>query len=103
MFTLDEFNSATSIIMSSVGNEAVVTEQLANILEGVSDTIATLHATAQENETLSKDNAKLKESNLSLFLRLSSEKNADKKEEEEEMEEEKPSFDKLFDEKGGLI
>lgn len=101
----DFLNKLTEI--GSCDDDVQRRELLAQLSEEASkdyDNLSTLTAT---NQTLVNDNETLRQANMKLFLRVGEEKDPDGKRKDETgidgKQKEKRSFDKLFNEKGGLL
>lgn len=70
---LADFNAKTQEIISKLGDNAdqgAVTNLLAELTTGFSEEVAAKNTANKNIETLTAQNAKLKEDNMSLFLRV---------------------------------
>ena len=70
---LADFNAKTQEIISNLGDNAdqgAVTNLLAELTTGFSEEVAAKNNANKNIETLTAQNAKLKEDNMSLFLRV---------------------------------
>lgn len=70
---LADFNAKTQEIISKLGDNAdqgAVTNILAELTTGFSEEVAAKNTANKNIETLTAQNAKLKEDNMSLFLRV---------------------------------
>jgi hypothetical protein len=70
---LADFNAKTQEIISKLGDNAdqgAVTNLLAELTTGFSEEIAAKNSATKNVETLTAQNAKLKEDNMNLFLRV---------------------------------
>lgn len=98
---LNTFTEHTTAITDNVGDQSVITDQLATLLEVFSDNLAEGIEYEKKIPELEDEITKLKDANMQLYLRLSAE-NQKKEEEKEEQEEETLTFENLFNEKGEL-
>lgn len=69
-FTLDDYRKFTEDIIKTEGDQATLTTILADMQDTFTDNIALVESERSEREKLSKENTRLKESNMSLFLRV---------------------------------
>ena len=76
--------------------------RLAELSEEVSKDYESLETLTAENETLIKDNERIRQQNMDLFLRVGEPKKEEGKGSQGSGDREKRKFEDLFDEKGGI-
>lgn len=71
--TLEEFKDTTEKILANLGDQGEVTKHLADLTQGFSDEVSARSDTDAKLQQANAENNKLKEDNMSLFLRVSAE------------------------------
>ena len=66
--TLDEFKTQAANVMANLSNQAVASENMADISEGVTSFAAQLATATTQVETLTADNEALRKVNMKFFL-----------------------------------
>lgn len=69
-FTHDSYRDFSEKIISAGGDQATVTSILSDMQDTFYKGIADLQATMEHSETISKENERLKNANMDLFLKL---------------------------------
>jgi phage gp46-like protein len=96
----EDFKAKTAEILSNLSDQAKVSTILAELTEDY-DKEAVEKATVKSTaEKLTVDNEKLRQANMSLFLKVGEQKT--NTEEKKQNEDTTPKFENLFDENGNL-
>lgn len=96
----EDFNAKTQEIIANLTDQSKVSTILAELIEDY-NTVAVETTTAKTTATkLSEDNEKLRQANMSLFLKVGEVK---KEEDMKKPEDTTLKFESLFDDKGNLI
>lgn len=107
--TKEEHAALTAQILENLSEQGAVSELLSQLSDDYISTLTMLEAGQAENKTLKGDIdnlqdeiKKLKESNMALYLKVTSTPKEDDSEENEESEKNDLSYDSLFNENGEL-
>lgn len=105
-FTQDSYRQFSEAIIQANGDQATLTTILSDMQDTFTKSIADLAATTKLNEDIGKENDRLKQANMDLFLRIGTpqEPNAPKGEPEKPMSTKDymaSYFEKLDNAKGG--
>lgn len=90
-----ELQKLTQKIMDNIGNQAIISETLTEIINANDQTEGELISLTETNKTLTEDNSSLLKVNNKLFTQLGSQYNDISKDEEQEEEEEENEGDEL--------
>lgn len=99
-----DLQKLTQKIMDNIGNQAIISETLTEIINANDQTEGELVSLTETNKTLTEDNSSLLKVNNKLFTQLGSQYNDDtnkdeeQEEEQENEEEELPSIDDIVKE-----
>lgn len=99
--TREEHTKLIRDIRASLGDEAKVTEILTNLSDDYGTVLTAAETDKANAEKLVKDNEGLRDVNMRLFLKVGSPDTGGKS--ETVVEKSEMTFDKLFNEKGGLL
>lgn len=69
-FTLDSFRTFSDDIIGANGDQATITSRLADMQDAFTDSIARLTKAEHDAEEIGKENERLRQANLDLFLRV---------------------------------
>jgi transcription-repair coupling factor (superfamily II helicase) len=95
----EEFKAKTAEILSNLSDQAKVSTLLAELTEHNDDAVVEVTTSKSTAEKLTADNEKLRQANMSLFLKVGESKPAD---ETKPNEDTTPKFEDLFDKDGNL-
>lgn len=109
-FTLEDFNKFSEDILKAEGDQATLTTLLADMNGTITDAIAKDTANTEKVNTVTAENERLKNANMTLFLRVGQQADETPSTKEAVPDEHKPSstaaymqsyFDRLEQSKGG--
>lgn len=69
-FTQEDFRKFTEKIIGAEGDQATLTSELTDMQSTFTEAMALVETTKTENEKIAAENDRLKQSNMSLFLRV---------------------------------
>lgn len=69
-FTIDSFRTFSDDIIAANGDQATITSRLADMQDAFTDSIARLTKAEHDAEEIGKENERLRQANLDLFLRV---------------------------------
>lgn len=90
-----DLQKLTQKIMDNIGNQAIISETLTEIINANDQTEGELVTLTETNKTLTEDNSSLLKVNNKLFTQLGSQYNDDSSKDEEQEEEEENEGDEL--------
>lgn len=99
MLKPEEFKAKTAEILQNLNDQAKVSEILSQLQTDYDATIVDVTNAKTSAEKLTADNEKLRQANLSLFLKVGEQKSADQT---KPPVDNTPKFEDLFDEQGNL-
>lgn len=100
--TVEDFNKTSLPITENIGEQDIITGSLAEMVTMFSETVAEGTAFEKRVAELESENERLKNANLSLYLKTAEIKAEDKPKEKEKTEETGLKFEDLFNDKGEL-
>lgn len=71
-FTQDSFRQFSEEVISAGGDQATLTTLLSQMQDVIIDNIGKMEQLTQNNESVTKENERLKSANMDLFLRIGS-------------------------------
>lgn len=83
-FTQDSYREFSEAILGANGDQATLTVLLSDMQDTFNQGIADLTATRETNDSVSKENERLKQSNMDLFLRLGTPESPNQQQQEPE-------------------
>lgn len=96
----EEFKAKTAEILENLSDQAKVSTLLAELTEHNDEFVVEATAAQTTAEKLTADNEKLRQANMSLFLKVGDQKPADK--DQKPAADTTPKFEDLFDDQGNL-
>jgi len=95
----EEFKAKTAEILQNLSDQAKVSTLLAELTEHNDDAVGEVTTSKTTAEKLTSDNEKLRQANMSLFLKVGEQKTDPQQTKQEDTT---PKFENLFDDQGNL-